>query len=81
MYLNRCGIVPESKRRTFMKKLVIVLMGCFVGVGSSVFAETLTLEASDDSWVNGSVTDANYGTVTDSRLRYNNATWGNNYGV
>ncbi len=59
-------------------------MGVWMAAGllaCSGFADQAVLEASDDSWVNGNLVGDNYGTLSDTRLRYQNTSWGNNHAL
>ena len=62
------------------KATLIMLVACLASMGSVVWADTITLPASDDSYVNGSTPshDANYGASTVTVIRYENDTWGLN---
>ena len=64
-----------------MNTIKAVLVGLLMTAG--VFADVATLNASDDSWVNGNapLQGDNYGTTPEMRLRYDNGTWGYNYGM
>ncbi|MCF7863608.1 MAG: DNRLRE domain-containing protein [Kiritimatiellales bacterium] len=61
------------------KTFGIGLIGLLAGIGS-VFADQMTLKASDDSWVNGNTPaiGINYGSDTSAALRYQNTSWGKN---
>ena len=61
-----------------MKSVLILLVGCVLLMGQSLFSDQVVLEASDDSWVNGNVQDANYGSGSDTRIRYQSYTGGKN---
>ncbi|MEA2069463.1 MAG: DNRLRE domain-containing protein, partial [Verrucomicrobiota bacterium] len=66
-----------------IRSILMLLAGCVLLMGQSLFADQLVLEASDDSWVNGSNPSKtnNYGTATRTVIRYQNATWGFNYAL
>lgn len=59
---------------------VAFLLGLMIGLGSTVYADQITVRASDDSFVNGFVPDDNYGSHTFARLRWQSeADWGRNF--
>ncbi|QHI70785.1 DNRLRE domain-containing protein [Tichowtungia aerotolerans] len=65
-----------------MKKYIWITAAiCLIAAG--VIADQITFSSSDDSWVNGNTSQQgdNYGTVTSIRIRHQNDSWGNNYGV
>ncbi len=62
----------------------VLLSACMIGLAGIALADTIFLEASNDSWVNGWTGTAdgnNYGTSATANLRHQNATWGNNYAL
>lgn len=65
-----------------MRKLMwipaVILM---LAVGVS--ADQMTFNTSDDSWVNGNTSQVgdNYGAISGIRIRHQNESWGNNYGL
>lgn len=60
---------------------LILIAGLLVWTNHSLFADQIIAGASHDSWVDGNSTEANYGTHNPVRLRFENATWGNNYSM
>ena len=63
------------------KTYMAILLGLLVGAGSTVCADSIIFSASDDSFVVGSNTGLNRGTLTSANLRVDNTTWGHNYGL
>ncbi|MCF7863607.1 MAG: DNRLRE domain-containing protein [Kiritimatiellales bacterium] len=66
------------------KAISIWMAGLLVWGGQFLFADTISLGTTDDSWVNGNSPagiGVNYGTLSSMRVRRDNDTWGNNYSM
>ncbi len=65
-----------------MKKLMWIIAAMLMLAVGAV-AEVITFHTSDDAWVNGNSGQIgdNYGSQSNIRIRYQNESWGNNYGL